>query len=323
MKQLLIFKKDIWNAREISDFIKKILKIDEIKIRNLHHGFNYLIYTNDKIIDNIQMQSQKEIIILDIYSKNDRFEYSEDESSCITKNNSKTLIKNKILLEKNHNLLWDIINLVPPYQDKIKLVDLYDFIKIYDNTVIDELGCREIFLKKYRRSIQRKLLDIISLINSNISIYLALNNQKNLKFVDYTIFFSLIVIVRAQADKIALLIADIDDTIDYQKLINAWKSTNSLKKSFIKLALPSDNLITKDAINLLKNIDILEDNFRTPEIHNIGRSLELVYLGYGEKLANIAYSYQTDILNLLKKIILHLKENQSKFGIKKLDNEKP
>lgn len=317
MKQLLIFNKDIWNAREISVFIKKNFKINEIKIRNLHHGFNYLIYINDKIIDNIQIQPQKEIIILNIYPKKDRFEYLEDESSCIIINNSKTLIKNKILLEKNHNLLWDIINLVPPYRDKIDLVKLYDFIKIYNKTVIDELNCKEIFSKKYRYSIQRKLLDILSLINSNILVYLSLGKQREkFVFVDYAIFFSLVVIIRAQMDKIALLIADIDSNIDYKKLKKEWKKTNSLKNSFIKLASSSDDIMTKEAIDLLKNADILEDNFRTPEIHNIGRSLELVYLGYGEKLANIVYGYQTDILNLLKKIIIYIRNNEKRFEVK-------
>ena len=120
----------------------------------------------------------------------------------------------------------------------------------------------------------------------------------------YSSVFLLSFVTRAQYEKLMLLVASIDGTISYKRLDNSKK----MKSTFIKESENSELEVTKHLRKSVANLELLDDNYRTPEVHKLGRILGLVYQEYYSSMINEVLSFQNEANFLFVEVCDYIRE---------------
>lgn len=295
MKHLILFNKKQWSAADVREFIISINGKINFVLRN---GFNHILAICDSEID-IQKSPREGTI----YS----FEYDREKNEASSE--VKTINRNGIINENLEglsktvdNFLFDLTSFgyIP---DSVGIIeDLYLIIK--ESRIAKEVPviCTDESNNAINNSnippdIKKSLLDYCSL-RACAALLLQKFHDANEQINQYATAYLMSVITRSQYEKLILLTAKIDNSLDHDKLIGAKK----MKKNFIKQANQSTQNNTKNLLQLVKNLEILDDDYRTPETHKSGRLLKLISDDHYGSLINEIMSFQNDADAYFRKI---------------------
>ena len=123
----------------------------------------------------------------------------------------------------------------------------------------------------------------------------------------YASVFFLAFVTRAQYDKLMLLVAEIDDEVDFKSIDGASKRKKTFKNQAIKSTFP----LTAKLFKAIDSLDMLDDNFRTPETHKMGRTLGLILSGHYRTLYNEVFAFFNQGNQIFKEICEHLKNSKN------------
>ncbi|MBW1732426.1 MAG: hypothetical protein JRJ75_16370 [Deltaproteobacteria bacterium] len=103
-----------------------------------------------------------------------------------------------------------------------------------------------------------------------------------------------------------LLLAKLDGNLDFAALDKSKK----MKTTFKKQAQRSTFELTREFSDLLEDVELLDDNYRTPETHKMGRVLGLTYNGYFGTQVNEVLSFQNTALKAFNRICEHIRKER-------------
>jgi|GEM_PF-5578705 hypothetical protein len=271
---IALFPKVSWSKEKIVSAFKA--QGHEIKSSELRIGFSHLALIKSDEVDFSQFKSQEKIILV-------RYDQEKQELQrvgfIIENNEFKNLDVEYEINNDQTNFVFDIKNF------GYKPQGTGDFKKTIENVnnsmqgkfleLLKTFDCEDLLEKENIPPQAKKLIvDIYALIATNFELQFTLqtsfypDDSKNfIKF--YSSILSCTFITRAEIEKIIQLISVIDPAIDYSTL----QGSKSIRRTFQKLAEKTEFELTKEFARSISNIEILDDNFRTPEAHKMSRIL--------------------------------------------------
>jgi hypothetical protein len=115
---------------------------------------------------------------------------------------------------------------------------------------------------------QRLFIDILTLRATVMLVAKRMWGKDML--AQYSLVFLLAFTVRAQIEKTMLMFAHLDPALNYPQL----DASKKIRSVFLRQARGSSWEPTLRLAALLESVDILDDMYRSPEIHKTGRSVE-------------------------------------------------
>jgi hypothetical protein len=145
----------------------------------------------------------------------------------------------------------------------------------------DIIGCVQI-----PERTRKLILDFYALHGTAYLIMIQLQSKSDM-LLNYSQVFLLSFVTRALYEKLMLLMACIDPGLDYAKL----EGGKSMKRKFVEQSKRGNLDLTKKLSEHLEDLELLDDYYRSPEVHKIGRLMGLVYNGYQISLLNEVCSF--------------------------------
>ena len=273
--QILLFSYNYWSKEKVSDYLVK--SGVTFKPKQLRSGFSHLVFINSNNIS-IEPTSIEPIIILEIdYEKQMLL---PDKAYLIVDNTRKVFDLPYALDNDTTNFLFDVKNFgfIPNTNSDffITTKNINELLLKLPQNIPDDFDLTEIVLNdKIDNNVKKILLDIVGLIAAHLYNQIIHTNSKDIQAIYVQRYSALITstfVIRAIIEKLILLIAQLDEDIEYRKIVDS----KSMKSSFLKEAVKSNDPITKEFLHYITNVEILDNSFRTPEIHKLGRIFGLL-----------------------------------------------
>jgi hypothetical protein len=316
MNELFLFPKEEWSKGKIVETLNSYGF--KIRPQDLRSGFNHLILVNTEAIRITDIETVEKIIIINYDTKT---ESVEKDAYIIENKEFKSFNIEPLLSEDPTNIIWDIKNFgfyIKPNKDINRIYSLINSTKYPGvSGYLKEIEIKELIeIEGLDLNLKKLLLDIYalkaSLVRTTI-LYTENNSKDNHEqnfILKYTTIFTLTTISRTILEKLILIIGLIDKDLDYESLIGS----KSIKRTFIKTGSKSIEPLTIELLKHITNIEILDENYRTPEIHKISRLLGMLSECKGEifgSILNEIFSFQNWTTQFFKKICNKLKEENA------------
>lgn len=269
---IALFPKDKWSKEKIVTILKS--HGHSISSSELRTGFSHIVLVQSDDVDFSELKSQDKIIIVS-YDQKDKI--LKKIGFLIEGNEFKKLDVEYEISNDKTNFIFDIKNFgyrplgIGDFKTTIQNINnshegyLLQLLKTFD--------CEDLIDKEDIPVQARKLIvDIYGLIAASFEVQLTLHASfKKDDSNNYIKFYSSILcctfLVRSEIEKIILLVSILDPAIDHKSL----QGSKSIRRSFRKMAENSSLDLTKELVRELSNIEILDDNYRTPEAHKMSR----------------------------------------------------
>lgn len=276
-----LFPKTHWNKAKVVQFLS-VLKGSH-KSNQIRTGLTHLVFIN---IDDIDLEPtivEPVYVLVMNYEK----QYLLTDRSFLFRNNTvEKLNLGDALDNDTTNLLFDIKNFafIPKSNSdfEITVKNINEFLQKMPGNIAETFDVSPLIRSEQINSnVKKLLLDIQGMLAAymcNSKVYFS---EKPESYVQrYSTIITSAFMARAMIEKLILLVALIDSELEYDKI----QGSKSIKSSFIKQAGKSKNELTSDLLHYLPNVELLDDNYRTPETHKLGRIFGL--LNYDLKVFN-------------------------------------
>lgn len=302
MQTVLFFQKSDWNKHQICSMLNGLgMKYE------LRSGFSNLvaICESNQAVNNIL--TDRKIIAINY----DNTAQAAEKYARILDANISKIVPLSELLDKERNLSFDLSNFGFMLIGGVPIEHLYNLVRqsrFGDNIdILSESDCTDIIdNSNVSEDIKKLILDIFALRACAIHLISRLHNNSD-TLAQYSSVFLLSFVTRAQYEKLMLLVAKIDSTISYKRLDNSKK----IKSTFVKESETSNLEITKHLRDFIINLELLDDNYRTPEVHKLGRILGLISQGYYSSMINEVLSFQNEANFLFIEVCNYIRQTNS------------
>jgi len=305
MKTILLFRKGEWNKHNVTELLRPLsIKCD------IRSGFGHLLAICDSRLDWRSLTASRithTIIAVDY----DHSSGMAGGSAFVVNSKKAETIALEALLDTEPNLSFDLRNFGFLPASSAGIGKLYDSIRRVrfgrDVDVLAASDCSDIIHdSNVPVEIRKSLLDVFTLRACALYTVGKLHSASN-ALSEYSSVFLASFVTRAQFEKLMLLMARIDEALDYKKL----DSSKKMKATFAKQAASSQFPLTKRLLGLVADLELLDDNYRTPETHKMGRILGLVNSQHFGTMLNEVLSFQNDANNFFMDVCRHIRTHFS------------
>ena len=241
---------------------------------DLRTGFSHLVLVQSDEVDFSELKSQDKIIIV---SYDQEGQILQKVGFLIENNEFKKFDVEYEVNNDKTNFVFDIKNFgYRPLGTGDFKTTIQNINNSHDGDVLSLLktfDCEDLIEKENIPVQARKLIvDIYGLIAANIEVQVTIHSSfKKEDSNNYIKFYSSVLcctfLTRSEIEKIIQLVSILDPAIDYKTL----QGSKSIRRTFQKMAEKSNLELTKELVHELSNIEILDDNYRTPEAHKMSR----------------------------------------------------
>lgn len=316
MQVVFLFNRNEWNKRSVEDFLDAL----ESEYR-LRYGFGHILAICSKPIGN-EIEELNLDAISHVKGKIPKsgvlavwYDLEKSQVSSVAlriKSDSISKVGLEDLLKEKNNIDFDLVNFgfIPTGGEAIE--SLYESIrsttKLSDKVdLLKASECEDLLnSKSMTDDIKKIILDFFTLRASAMLISMRLHDPGDV-LCEYSQILLLTFITRAQFEKLILLLAKLDESLDFHVLDKSKK----MKATFRKQAKNSSFDLTKKLAGSLEDVELLDDNYRTPETHKMGRILGLTKKGYFGTLINEVLSFQNTANDFFNDICNYLREKVS------------
>lgn len=301
MNIVFLFPNGSWNKKTVSKYLESINLTYKLRV-----GFGHLVAVSEESLNRSQLTAPQRCYVVG-YDNEKRlaqktgYEISEDGFLPVPISE---------LIDSVPDLHWDLQNVGFPLRGGVKLEDLYDAIRsceVAPNREADILSaseCRDIVADDRIPGTIRKLaLDFFTLRATAILTATCLTGSND-PLRQYATVFLVSFVTRAQFEKLMLLVAYVDPALDYEVL----DKSKRMKATFRKQASQSTLDLTKRFWNVVESLELLDDNYRTPETHKLGRILAIVHKGQYTSALNEVLSFQNTVNNFFWDLCNYLRK---------------
>jgi hypothetical protein len=149
---------------------------------------------------------------------------------------------------------------------------------------------------------KRLFIDILALRGTVLLVMKRVGGKDLLS--QYSLVFLLAVTVRAQIEKTMLLFAHLDQNLDFKRL----DASKKIRSVFPRQAKGSSWPPTAQLAAFLASVDILDEMYRSPEVHKTGRLWSLLLSGHFETCLNEVMSFFNEHQQVMIALANHLGE---------------
>ena len=322
MNIVLLFNKQLWTHTQVSQFLKgkhvpcrlrigftnyvAVAEVEQIDLTTLKgKGLGKLTAVAFEKQADVGNGSRSDIALPNAYVID-----NETITECPLEN---------LLLEKDENLAFDLQNFGFDPKPSAELWEIYDDVAASlrncvrpeaHRMVVDSCDCGDLIRDEaISLAIRKLLLDFYTLRAASICVgaNLVLARPKYPGKNNLTYYSKLLMTgttTRAMYDRLMTLAATMDDELDEGRL----SSNRSTKRAFLKQSATSSFPPTQMTREAVESLWILDDKYRSPELHKTGRLYSLVHAGHVDSLMNELCSFQNQATDLFNRFCAHLRE---------------
>ena len=297
MEPIFLFNRSEWNKEAVEEFL------DTLGIEyKLRYGFSHILAVCKKPegisrenLDLTYFSYVKNRIpssgILGVWY--DAEKRAVSTKAILVKSKEINRVNLESLLKERNNIEFDLEHFGFIPTGGVDLEELYENVRSSNRLprqvdILKSSQCSDILSSPtISDEIKKIVLDLFALRASAVLITVRLHDPSDV-LSQYSQIFLLAFVTRAQFEKLILLLAKLDETLDFQDLDKSKK----MKTTFRKQAKNSNFDLTKKLSAILEDVELLDDNYRTPETHKMGRILGLTKKGHFTSLLNEVLSFQ-------------------------------
>ena len=303
MIPILLFSKGTWTREQV----EMLLKERGIAYR-LRFGFSNIIALCDESIDFRAPPSAEPYLCV----WHDVDSHLVSNKCILVDENGPTARDTQELLDSWENVKFDLTNFGFLPQPAKEGTSTLDALKVS----VDSLGSSvelsmvpvaEPVLARADLSLEVKkfIIDLVALHSTAMLVITKLWDRKD-TLTQYASVFILSFVTRSEIEKLMLLVAAIDPAMDLSKL----ERSKRVRRVFQAEVVKSDWDITRTLAQFVPNVSLLDDNYRSPEVHKRGRLLALVQGGHFGSLINEVLSFQNEAQGIFREICKSLTERE-------------
>lgn len=274
---IALFPKSKWSKEKIEALLKSYGH--SISSSELRTGSSHLVLVQSDEVDFSELKSKDKIIIVSYY-KGDK---SLRKVGFLIENNElKTFDVESYVKNDKTSFIFDIMNFGYPTMGTGDFkTTVQNINNSHDGNVLSILkvfNCEDLIDKENIPIQARKLIvDIYGLIAANLEVQVAIFSRfKEEDSNNYIKFYSSILcctfLTRSEIEKIIQLVSILDPAIEHKTV----QGSKSIRRTFKKMAEKSTLDLTNELVHELSNIELLDDNYRTPEAHKMSRILGIL-----------------------------------------------
>lgn len=297
-KTVLFFSTTNWGYKKVC----QVMLLSEISYK-VRKGWSHFVVVCDLSFDYSKLLGTGRIVAL-------QYDYESKVASGISHIINTDRIETastQHLIETESDLSWDMKFAVQLLSD-LNIEDLY---KLVRNSPIKRLSAvrSEELLSFYDCShvvfnsgvpidVKKIVLDIFTFHATSMHIIANVADERSGIIAEYSTVFQLAFVTRAISEKLMLLQSKLDIFLDFKKL----DSSKKIKSVFKSQAVNSANKYTKELAIFVDTLDILDDNYRTPETHKMGKILGLICSGHYDTCMNEVLGFYNKAMEIFSGI---------------------